>query len=660
MHSAFLYHAIRAGMDMGIVNAGQLTLYEAMPAELRDTVEDVLLNRRADSTERLLAIADRYKGTGEAKPEATLVWREAPVEERIKHALVNGIDEFVVADAEEARLKSKRPLDVIEGPLMAGMNVVGDLFGAGKMFLPQVVKSARVMKKAVAHLIPYMEEERLASGRAHEPAGKIIMATVKGDVHDIGKNIVGVVLQCNNYEVVDLGVMVSAARIIEAARAEKADIIGLSGLITPSLDEMCHVAAEMEREGFDIPLLIGGATTSKVHTAVKIEPNYKRGATVYVTDASRAVGVASSLLSKEHRGAFVDATRVEYAKIAASYSRGKSPERRLPIAEARANRMKVDWKAYAPPVPRFFGVRAFDKIDLRAVSKYIDWTPFFRTWELVGPYPMIFDDDKVGPTARALFADAQKMLTRIFDGGWLKARAAVGFWPASTIGFDDIELYADPERANVLATFHTLRQQMRRDDGRPNLALADFIAPKESGVGDYLGAFAVTAGHGEIERSRVFKQANDDYDGILFKALGDRLAEALAEYTHERVRRELWGYARSENLSNEELIGEKYRGIRPAPGYPAQPDHTEKATLFQVLDAGQNAGMELTESFAMMPGSSVSGLYFSHPDAVYFGVGRIDRDQVEDYAKRKGMPLTEAERWLSPILAYVPGKAAAA
>jgi 5-methyltetrahydrofolate--homocysteine methyltransferase len=660
MHSAFLYHAIRNGMDMGIVNAGQLTVYENIPVELRDAVEDVLLNRRDDATERLLAIADKYKGSGEAKAEATLEWRSAAVEERIKHALVHGIDEFVVADAEEARLKATRPLDVIEGPLMAGMNVVGDLFGAGKMFLPQVVKSARVMKKAVAHLIPYMEEERLASGRAHEPAGKIVMATVKGDVHDIGKNIVGVVLQCNNYDVVDLGVMVPAAKIIEAAIAEKADIIGLSGLITPSLDEMCHVAAEMERAGFEIPLMIGGATTSKVHTAVKIEPNYTKGATVYVADASRAVSVASSLLSKDNRGAFIDATRAEYAKVVASFSRGKTAERRLPIDEARANRMKVDWKAYAPPVPRFFGVRAFDKIDLRAVSKYIDWTPFFRTWELVGSYPMILDDDKFGPTARALHADAQKMLVKMIDEAWLKARAVVGFWPANSVGFDDIELYADPERRHVLDTLHTLRQQMRRDDGRPNLALADFVAPKETGIGDYMGAFAVTAGHGEIERSRLFKQANDDYDGILFKALGDRLAEALAEYTHERVRRELWGYARGENLSNADLIAEKYRGIRPAPGYPAQPDHTEKATLFRILDAGVNAGMELTESFAMMPGSSVSGFYFSHPDAVYFGVGRIDRDQVEDYAKRKGMTLAEAERWLAPILAYVPGKAAAA
>jgi 5-methyltetrahydrofolate--homocysteine methyltransferase len=645
---------------MGIVNAGQLTVYADMPGELRDAVEDVLLNRRADSTERLLDIAGRYKGGNTQKAEENLVWREAPVEERLKHALVHGIDEFVVADTEEARTKATRTLDVIEGPLMAGMNVVGDLFGEGKMFLPQVVKSARVMKKAVGYLIPFMDAEKDAAGTAREAKGKIVMATVKGDVHDIGKNIVGVVLQCNNYDVVDLGVMVPAAKIIEAAKAEKADIIGLSGLITPSLDEMCNVAAEMERAGLDIPLLIGGATTSKIHTAVKIEPNYKRGATVYVTDASRAVGVASSLLSKEQRGDFIAATRAEYSKVAASYSRGKSGDRRATLADARANRFKADWKAYVPPTPRFLGVRAFDKIDLRAVSQYIDWTPFFRTWELVGSYPLILEDEQVGKTAKSLFADAQKMLKRIIDGQWLTARAVVGFWPANSVGFDDIETYTDASRTQVAATFRTLRQQMKRDDGRPNLALADYVAPKETGVADYLGGFAVTAGHGEIERSKVFKAAQDDYDGILFKALGDRLAEALAEYTHERVRRELWGYARDEKLSNEDLIAEKYRGIRPAPGYPASPDHTEKGELFRVLDAGTNAGMELTESFAMMPGSSVSGFYFSHPDAEYFGVGRIDRDQVEDYARRKGMSLAEAERWLAPSLAYVPGKVEAA
>ena len=660
MHSAFLYHAIKSGMSMGIVNAGQLAVYEDIPGELRDGVEDVLLNRRPDATERLLDIAGRFKGGNQQKAETNLAWREAAVEDRLKHALVHGIDEFVVADTEEARTKAVRTLDVIEGPLMAGMNVVGDLFGAGKMFLPQVVKSARVMKKAVGYLIPFMDAEKDASGVAREAKGKIVMATVKGDVHDIGKNIVGVVLQCNNYDVVDLGVMVPAAKIIEAAKAEKADIIGLSGLITPSLDEMCNVAAEMERAGFDIPLLIGGATTSKVHTAVKIEPNYKKGATVYVADASRAVGVASSLLSKEQRVDFVSATRAEYSKIASSYSRGKSADRRVSLSDARSNRFKADWTSYTPPVPRFLGVRAFDKVDLRAVSQYIDWTPFFRTWELFGSYPMIFEDDKVGASAKALYADAQKMMKKLIDGQWLTARAVVGFWPANSVGHDDIETYTDASRVQVAETFHTLRQQMKRDDGRPNLALADFIAPKDSGVADYIGGFAVTTGHGEAERSQVFKASQDDYDGILFKALADRLAEALAEYTHERVRRELWGYARDEKLSNEDLIAEKYRGIRPAPGYPAQPDHTEKGALFRVLDAGKNAGMELTESFAMMPGSSVSGFYFSHPDAAYFGVGRIDRDQVEDYARRKGMSVGEAERWLAPILAYVPGAAEAA
>jgi len=660
MHSAFLYHAIRAGMDMGIVNAGQLTVYEDIPAELREAVEDVLLNRRADATERLLTVAEKFKGGGATKVEEIEAWRDGTVEERLKHALVHGNDEFIVADTEEMRLAAKRPLDVIEGPLMAGMNVVGDLFGAGKMFLPQVVKSARVMKKAVGHLIPFMETERLASGQQRQIAGKIVMATVKGDVHDIGKNIVGVVLQCNNYEVVDLGVMVSSARIIEAARAENADMIGLSGLITPSLDEMCHVAAELEREGFDIPLLIGGATTSKIHTAVKIEPNYKSGATVYVTDASRAVSVASSLRSPEQRGAFIEATRKEYAGIAESYGRGKSAERRVTLEASRANKLKVDWAKYTAPIPRFLGVRAFDKINLRAVSKYIDWTPFFRTWELVGPYPLILDDDKYGPVARSLFADAQKMLKRIVDEQWLTARAVVGFWPANSVGSDDIEIYADPGRREVSAVFHTLRQQMKRDDRRPNLALADFVAPKETGVADYVGGFAVTAGHGEAERSLIFKGANDDYDGILFKALADRLAEAMAEYTHERVRRELWGYARDEKLSNADLIAEKYQGIRPAPGYPAQPDHTEKATLFSVLEAPKNAGIELTESFAMTPPSSVSGLYFSHPQSLYFGLGRIDRDQVEDYARRKGMSVAETERWLAPVLAYVPGRVEAA
>ncbi|MBI1210655.1 MAG: methionine synthase [Alphaproteobacteria bacterium] len=656
MHSAFLYHAIRAGMDMGIVNAGQLSVYEEIPGDLRDAVEDVLLNRREDATERLLDIASKYKNDQTGKPEETLAWRQTPVEERLKHALVNGIADFIVDDTEEARQRATRPLDVIEGPLMDGMNVVGDLFGSGKMFLPQVVKSARVMKKAVAHLIPFMEEER--AGQARRSNGKIVMATVKGDVHDIGKNIVGVVLQCNNYEVVDLGVMVPAAKILDAARAEKADIIGLSGLITPSLDEMCNVAAEMEREGFNVPLLIGGATTSKVHTAVKIEPNYKHGATVYVADASRAVSVASSLLSKDNKSAFVEATRNEYARIAAAHNKGKAPERRLGIADARANALKLDWSSYLPPKPTWLGLKSFDAIDLAEIARYIDWTPFFRTWELVGTYPMILEDDKFGPAARELFADAHKMLGRIIEEKWLTARAVVGFWPANRLGADDIELFADDTRAKRLSVLHTLRQQMKRDDARANLALADFVAPK--GVPDYLGGFAVTAGHGENERSKVFKAAHDDYDGILFKALADRLAEALAERMHERVRREFWAYAPDERLSNQDLIAEKYCGIRPAPGYPAQPDHTEKATLFNLLDAETRAGIKLTESFAMLPASSVSGLYFSHPEAMYFGLGRIDRDQVEDYAKRKGVALTVMEKWLAPVLSYRPGEAAAA
>jgi 5-methyltetrahydrofolate--homocysteine methyltransferase len=658
MHSAFLYHAIRAGMDMGIVNAGQLAVYEEIPGELRDAVEDVVLNRREDATERLLDIASKYKNDQGEKPEEILAWREAGVEERLKHALVNGIADFVVDDTEEARQKAKRPLDVIEGPLMDGMNLVGDLFGSGKMFLPQVVKSARVMKKAVAHLIPFMESER--SGQARKSAGKIVMATVKGDVHDIGKNIVGVVLQCNNYEVVDLGVMVPAAKILETAKAEKADIVGLSGLITPSLDEMCHVAAEMERSGFDVPLLIGGATTSKVHTAVKIEPNYRQGATVHVADASRAVSVASSLLSKEQRPAFVEATRSEYARIAATHNKGKAPERRLSLPDARANALKLDWASYAPPKPTWLGLRSFAELELGEIARYVDWTPFFRTWELAGTYPTILEDDKFGEAARGLFADAQKMLGRIVEEKWLTACAVIGFWPASRLGADDIELFTDEARMKRQAVLHTLRQQMKRDDGRPNLALADFVAPRESGLADYLGGFAVTAGHGESERSKMFKAAHDDYDGILFKALADRLAEAVAERMHERVRREFWAYAPSEHLSNQELIGEKYRGIRPAPGYPAQPDHTEKSTLFKLLDAEARAGIKLTESFAMWPASSVSGLYFSHPAAAYFGLGRIDRDQVEDYAKRKGMTLAEMEKWLAPVLSYRPGEAAAA
>ena len=638
---------------MGIVNAGQLTVYEDIPAELRDGIEDVLFNRRPDATERLLDLAQRFRNdSAGAREEETLAWREADVDERIKYALVHGIIDYITEDTEEARLAAARPLEVIEGPLMAGMNVVGDLFGAGKMFLPQVVKSARVMKKAVAHLFPFMEAEQ-AANETKEPAGKIVMATVKGDVHDIGKNIVGVVLQCNGYEVIDLGVMTPAQKILDTAREEKANIIGLSGLITPSLDEMCHVAAEMERQGFEIPLLIGGATTSRVHTAVKINPNYRRGQTFYVTDASRAVGVASSLLNKATRADYAKMVHLEYKDIAERRAAQRAPSRRLSIADARANRLAPDWKGYAPPKPNVLGVKTFDSYDLGELVDYIDWTPFFRTWELVGPYPQILEDDTVGEAARDLFRDARGMLKTIVDEKWLTARAVIGLWPAAADG-DDIVLYTDETRSKPLATLHTLRQQMAREADRPNLALADFVSPRAAGLADYVGGFAVTTGLGEEEHIKRFEADKDDYSAILLRALADRLAEAFAERMHARVRREFWGYAADEALSNEELIAEKYRGIRPAPGYPAQPDHTEKATLFKLLDAEKNAGIRLTESFAMWPGSSVSGLYFAHPESRYFGVGKIGRDQVEDYAKRKGMSVAECERWLSPILAYDP------
>ncbi len=658
MHSVFLYHAIAAGMDMGIVNAGDLPVYDDIDPELRDAVEDVILNRRKDATERLVALAPKFKGEKGADRQADLSWREASVAERIKYALIHGIDAYVIDDTEEARQKAERPLHVIEGPLMDGMNAVGDLFGAGKMFLPQVVKSARVMKKAVAHLIPFMEEEKARSGAAREPAGRIVMATVKGDVHDIGKNIVGVVLQCNNYEVIDLGVMVPAQKILDEARAHKAQIIGLSGLITPSLDEMCHVAAEMERQGFDIPLLIGGATTSKVHTAVKIDPNYRRGQAVYVTDASRAVGVASSLLSADQKPAFVTDVRSEYARIAERHAASDRNQKRVSIAEARANRLKLDWASYAPPKPAFLGTRAFAQYDLAELATRIDWTPFFRSWELVGTFPQILSDPVVGQAAKPLYDDAQAMLKKMVAEKWVEARAVIGFWPANSDGVDDIRLFKDAERRETLGVFHTLRQQMARDGGRANLALADYVAP--SGVPDYLGAFAVTAGIGEDARAKAFVAAHDDYSSILFKALCDRLAEAFAERMHERVRREFWAYAPDEALSNDDLIAERYRGIRPAPGYPAQPDHTEKGTLFRLLDAEAQAGIRLTESYAMWPGASVSGLYFAHPQAAYFGVGRIDRDQVADYAARKGWSVAECEKWLRPILAYEPGWADAA
>ncbi|MGB3813025.1 MAG: methionine synthase [Shinella sp.] len=660
MHAVFLYHAIQAGMDMGIVNAGQLAVYDTIEAELREACEDVVLNRApkagGTATERMLEIAERFKGAGgkEAK-ERDLAWRDWPVEKRLEHALVNGITEFVEIDTEEARQNAERPLHVIEGPLMAGMNVVGDLFGAGKMFLPQVVKSARVMKQAVAVLLPYMEAEKLANGGSGErqSAGKILMATVKGDVHDIGKNIVGVVLACNNYEIIDLGVMVPATRILETAKAEKVDMIGLSGLITPSLDEMVHVAAEMEREGFDIPLLIGGATTSRVHTAVKIHPRYDRGQTIYVTDASRAVGVVGSLLSAEMKPGYVETLKAEYRKVADAHARSEAEKQRLPIAKARENAFRADWSAYQPKTPSFLGTRVFQDWDLAELARYIDWTPFFQTWELKGVYPKILDDEKQGAAARQLFADAQAMLEQIISEKWFTPKAVVGFWPAGADG-DDIRLFTDEARQEDVATFFTLRQQLSKRDGRPNLALSDFVAPVDSGKQDYLGGFVVTAGIGEIAIAERFERANDDYSSILVKALADRFAEAFAERMHEVVRKELWGYAPDEAFAPTELIGEPYAGIRPAPGYPAQPDHTEKTTLFRLLDAEKEIGVTLTESYAMWPGSSVSGLYIGSPESYYFGVAKVERDQTEDYARRKGMAVAEVERWLGPVLNYVP------
>jgi 5-methyltetrahydrofolate--homocysteine methyltransferase len=653
MHSVFLYHAIAAGMDLGIVNAGQIAVYDDLDLELREACEDVVLNRRDDAAERLLALADRHRGHGKERKEADLSWRQRPVEKRLAHALVHGITDFIEADVEEARRKLPRPLAVIEGPLMDGMNIVGDLFGSGRMFLPQVVKSARVMKQAVAYLMPYMEQER--DGRAHVSTnGKIVLATVKGDVHDIGKNIVGVVLQCNNYEVVDLGVMVPTEKILQAAIAEQADIVGLSGLITPSLDEMCHVAAEMEREGFEVPLLIGGATTSRVHTAVKIHPNYKRGQAIYVNDASRAVGVVSALMARDARARYVADIRGEYARIAAAHARGENNKQRLSLAAARANALRLDWSgAYAPPAPQLLGARTFVDIPVAELIDYIDWTPFFATWELTGKYPAILNDPKVGEAARGLYADAQDMLQRMIAEGWFTTRAVIGFWPANGDG-DDILVFGDEARKTPIATLHTLRQQIARREGRANVALSDFIAPRASGLADYVGAFAVTAGIGEDAVVERFKHANDDYSAIMAKALADRLAEALAERMHQRVRREFWGYDPGEALSNEELVAERYRGIRPAPGYPAQPDHTEKGTLFALLGGESAIGVKLTESFAMWPGASVCGLYFSHPESYYFGVGKIERDQVEDYARRKDQTLGETERWLAPVLNYDP------
>jgi len=652
MHSAFLFHAVHAGMDMGIVNAGQLAVYQDIPTKLREAVEDVLLNRGADATEKLLAIAGEYKGDGAAVAVQSAEWRSLPVKERLKYALVHGLDALVVEDTEEARLAASRPLDVIEGPLMAGMNEVGDLFGAGKMFLPQVVKSARVMKKAVAHLMPYMEAEKAKSSSA----GRVVLATVKGDVHDIGKNIVGVVMQCNGFEVFDVGVMQPCENILKAAREHHADIIGLSGLITPSLDEMCHVAAEMERQGFNIPLMIGGATTSKVHTAVKIDPAYPSGSVVYSTDASRAVGVAANLLSKDGV-AYAAGVRSEYRDIAEKHDRKRAPVRRAAIFEARANAPKLDWASYVPPVPNFLGARTVASYDLTELTKTIDWGPFFQAWEIDGRFPDILDDPKTASAAKALWNDAHVMLKRAVEEKWLTARASFGFFPANRDG-DDILVYGDKLRKFVIARFHTLRQQMARDADRPNLALSDFIGPRP--IEDYIGCFAVTAGIGEEDVVARFKETNDDYSAILLSSLADRLAESFAERLHQLVRTEYWGYAPDEELAGDELIGEKYRGIRPAPGYPCQPDHTEKQALFKLLGVTDRTGIRLTENFAMWPGPSVCGLYFSHPESRYFGIGKIDRDQVADYARRKGWTMDAAERWLAPNLAYDPKDESAA
>nr|WP_276568582.1 methionine synthase [Xanthomonas euroxanthea] len=671
IHSVFLFHAIKAGMDMGIVNAGGMPIYDELDPELRERVEDVILNRRKDGTERLLDIAERYKGSKGAAKVEDLAWREKPVRARLAHALVHGIDAFVETDTEQARQQSTRPLDVIEGPLMDGMNVVGDLFGAGKMFLPQVVKSARVMKKAVAYLLPFIEAEKLRTGDVGKSNGKIIMATVKGDVHDIGKNIVGVVLACNNFDVVDLGVMVSAQVILDRARAENADLIGLSGLITPSLEEMSHVAREMQRQGFEIPLLIGGATTSRAHTALKIDPHYT-APTVWVKDASRAVGVAQSLISRDLRQAFVAANDADYAEIRARHRNRGDAKRLVPLEKARAQRFDGDWDSYTPPAPRQPGLHVFDDYPLQELIELIDWTPFFQAWELAGKFPAILSDAVVGSQASELYRDARKMLRTIVAEKWLTAKAVFGLWPANAVG-DDVVVLTDPaesgignresqgdvsapdhSRFSIPHSLHFLRQQVDKPIDRPDFCLADFIAPKSSGKQDWIGAFAVTAGIGIDPHVARFEAAHDDYNAILLKALADRLAEALAERLHQRVRTEFWGYVEDETLDNEALIAERYRGIRPAPGYPACPEHSEKRTLFDLLDAERHTSITLTESFAMLPTAAVSGYYFSHPRSQYFVVGRLGKEQVADYARRKGITLALAKRWLASNLDYDP------
>ena len=645
IHTVFLYHAIRAGLTMGIVNAGQLGVYDELDPELRERVEDVVLNRRADATERLVAVAETYKAQGR-KTEEDLVWRNGTVEARLSHALVKGITTFIIDDTEEARQKYARPIQVIEGPLMAGMNVVGDLFGAGKMFLPQVVKSARVMKQAVAHLVPFIEAEKAKSGDAGKPKGTIVMATVKGDVHDIGKNIVGVVLQCNNFDVIDLGVMVPAKKILDTARDRGADIVGLSGLITPSLEEMAHVAHEMQRLGMQQPLLIGGATTSRVHTAVKIAPNYA-GVTVYVPDASRAVGVASNLLSDEHKNAYVAEVAADYDRIRVQHAAKKGPAL-IPLAKARANAFKADWARYVPPRPALPGRREIRHVDLAELVRYVDWGPFFQTWELSGPFPAILDDPVVGEAARNVFDEGQAMLKRIVEGRWLTANGVIALLPANSVG-DDIELYADESRTNVALTWRNLRQQNERPQSKPNYCLADFVATQASGVKDYAGAFAVTAGLGIEKKLSEFEAKKDDYSAIMLKALADRLAEACAEWLHMRVRREYWGYAQDERLDNAAMIREEYRGIRPAPGYPACPDHAVKAPLFELLQA-ERIGMAMTENYAMLPAASVSGFYLAHPEAMYFAVGRIGEDQLRDMAARQRRDEAALRRELAPNL----------
>ncbi len=652
MHAAFLYHAVAAGMDMGIVNAGQLAVYREIPEELRERVEDVLLDRRPDATERLLEVADNVRSSARGRAE-DLSWREKPVGERLAHALVKGITQYIVEDTEEARQAAARPIEVIEGPLMAGMDVVGELFGSGKMFLPQVVKSARVMKTAVAHLVPFIEAEKKEGEGGSN--GKVLLATVKGDVHDIGKNIVGVVLQCNNYEVIDLGVMTPCAKILQTAREEGVDVIGLSGLITPSLDEMVTVASEMERLGFDLPLLIGGATTSRVHTAVKIAPHYE-GPTVYVEEASRSVGVMGHLLSDSLREGFLEERRAEYEGLRARHEARRTHAAFCSLEEARENRLRIDWAAPAAPPPEAPGVHTFEDYPLADLRDRIDWTPFFRTWELAGSYPAILTDPVVGEAAQSLYRDAQETLERIIEEGLLTARGVMGLFPANAVD-DDVEIYTDASRSRVCAVARFIRQQMKKAPGSPNMCLADFLAPKQSGVEDYIGAFVVTAGLGVDEAAAACERANDDYGAIMLKALADRLAEAFAERLHERVRKEFWGYARGEGLDNEAIIGEKYQGIRPAPGYPACPDHTEKQTLFGLLDAEARARVSLTESFAMWPAASVSGWYFAHPEARYFGVGKIGADQVRDYARRKGMEPAFVERWLAPSLNYEVSRA---